>query len=248
MFRPAYRPRSSVFIGLVVVLVGVVLLLDQMGVVSQWKVFRFWPLLLIFLGLSQIKRCSGWGGRLVGIFMILLGAVFQLENLGYDQVRIEVVWPVFIILGGLLLIMRARRPRTTGLRDCAESSTKNPPMDGGTPLMESRINQVSIFSGGEYSIRSKDFQGGEITAIFGGFEIDLTQADILGEVAVIDATAIFGGGEIRVPESWNVSLEGVGIFGGYEDKTRHPAADSSVPKKKLIIKGVAIFGGMEIKN
>jgi predicted membrane protein len=248
MFRPQRGPRSSLLIGLLVVAIGVVLLLDQFGIISQWKVFRFWPLLLILVGLRQIIRCSRWNGRMVGIFLIMLGGVFQLENLGYDRVRIETVWPVFIIFGGILLMLRASSPRRSLHSRLEDVADKWKNAQGGTPVMDSRLNQVSIFGGGEYRINSKNFQGGEATAIFGGFEIDLTQADIEGEEAVIDATSIFGGGEIRVPESWLVSVEGVGIFGGFEDKTHHPQPDATGPQKRLIIRGTAIFGGMEIKN
>ena len=248
MFRAQRSTRSSLLIGLAVITIGVVLLLDQLGVISQWKIFRFWPLLLILVGLRQIIRCSRWAGRMVGVFFLVLGGVFLLDNLGYDRVRIETVWPVFVILGGILLIMRSAESPENRHAWAAELRDKWKGDKGGTPIMDSRLNQVSIFGGGEYRIDSKNFQGGEVTAIFGGFEIDLSQADIGGEEAVIDATAIFGGGELRVPESWLVSVEGVGIFGGFEDKTRHPQPDAAGPRKHLIVRGTAIFGGMEIKN
>jgi predicted membrane protein len=234
--------------GLLVVAIGMVLLLDQMHLVDQWKVFRFWPLLLVILGLRQLFGCSGWTGRMVGVFFILLGAVFQLENLGYDRIRFETVWPVFIIFGGVLLMVRSLGSRRRYFNLPDEIRDKLHDQQGGSALMDSRVNVVGIFGGGEYRIQSKNFQGGEATAIFGGFEIDLTQAEIEGEEAVIDITAIFGGGELRVPESWDVSIEGVGVFGGYEDKTHHARPEAGPPKKRLIVKGVAIFGGMEIKN
>jgi hypothetical protein len=73
-------------------------------------------------------------------------------------------------------------------------------------------------------------------------------ADIEGDQAVLEANAVFGGGEIRVPETWMVSLQGTGLFGAYEDKTRHFQPDPSKPTKTLVIKGVAIFGGIEVRN
>jgi hypothetical protein len=85
-----------------------------------------------------------------------------------------------------------------------------------------------------------------MTSIFGGGEIDFSQSEIEGDQAVLEATMIFGGGEIHVPRTWNVVIDGVGIFGGYSDKTNHPPPDP--PAKKLIIRGVAVFGGLEIKN
>jgi predicted membrane protein len=97
-------------------------------------------------------------------------------------------------------------------------------------------------------MNTKNFKGGKLFAIFGGYKVDFTHADMEGNQAVVEANAIFGGGEIRVPESWQVVVKGAGIFGAYEDKTRHFQPDPSKPTKTLVVKGVAMFGGIEIKN
>jgi predicted membrane protein len=111
-----------------------------------------------------------------------------------------------------------------------------------------QFDSVYVFGGGERQINTKDFKGGSLFAIFGGYKVDFRHADMEGDQAVLDASAVFGGGEIIVPESWLVSMHGAGIFGGYEDKTRHFQPDASKPTKTLIIKGVAVFGGIEVKN
>jgi predicted membrane protein len=121
---------------------------------------------------------------------------------------------------------------------------------------EPRLNVVNIFWGGKRRLITKRFVGGEIVTIFGGFDIDLTQSDIQGTQTQIDVVTIFGGGDIRVPPNWEVVLETVGIFGGCGDRTLHPeqqkpssGSDPAAPvTKRLIIKGVAIFGGLNIKN
>ncbi len=59
----------------------------------------------------------------------------------------------------------------------------------------------------ERNITAKNFKSGSLSAIFGGFEIDLTRAEIEGDEAVIYAEAFFGGGEIRIPETWQVVIE-----------------------------------------
>jgi predicted membrane protein len=85
-------------------------------------------------------------------------------------------------------------------------------------------------------------------AVFGGYKVDLRHADLDGAQAVIEASAVFGGGEIRVPENWLVVLEAAGVFGGYEDKTRHIQTDAAQPVKTLVVRGAAVFGGIEVKN
>ena len=110
-------------------------------------------------------------------------------------------------------------------------------------------------TGGRRRIVTKNFMGGEIITIFGGFEIDLREADFQGEIVQIEIVTIFGGGEIRIPTNWSVVLETIGIFGGTTDRTRHPdesnqvtAAPGAPAPKKLIIKGVCVFGGLNVKN
>jgi hypothetical protein len=105
-----------------------------------------------------------------------------------------------------------------------------------------------VFGGGDRQISSNNFKGGRLMAIFGGYKVDFNHAEIEGDKAVLEANAIFGGGEIRVPEHWHIVQQGVGIFGAYEDKTRHFQPDPSKPTKTLVIRGVAIFGGIEVKN
>ena len=128
---------------------------------------------------------------------------------------------------------------------------------GWSEQTQPRLNDVNVFWGGRRRIVSRNFEGGEVIAIFGGFEIDLTQADFPGNQVEVEIITIFGGGEIRVPENWDVVVDSVGIFGGTADRTRHPdprnqtqvpGTSAAAPVKRLIIKGVSIFGGLTLKN
>jgi predicted membrane protein len=78
----------------------------------------------------------------------------------------------------------------------------------------------------------------------GGCEIDLRNAQINGEAA-IDVFAMWGGIEIRVPENWTVIGRVTPLMGGFEDHTRAPQAASA---HRLIVRGMVIMGGVEIKN
>jgi hypothetical protein len=105
---------------------------------------------------------------------------------------------------------------------------------------------VAIFGGVERRTTG-DFQGGNITAMFGGVNVNLRKAGMAAESAIIDISTMFGGVEIKVPENWIVVLQGTSIFGGFSDETAHPPLD--VPGvKRLFLKGSAIFGGVEVKN
>ena len=80
----------------------------------------------------------------------------------------------------------------------------------------------------------------------GGCEIDLTQAEIpKGERAVIEVQAIWGGIDIRVPRSFTVESKVTAILGGFEDDTDQSQAD---PDQQLPIRGIAMMGGVTVKN
>ena len=82
-------------------------------------------------------------------------------------------------------------------------------------------------------------------AVIGGCEIDLRHASIAeGREAVIDAFALWGGIEIKVPEDWEVVNRGSAFLGGFENKTR-PLPGAA---KRLVVTGTAIMGGVEVKN
>ena len=103
---------------------------------------------------------------------------------------------------------------------------------------------MAVLGGVNRGNNSRAFRGGDLTAVMGGCEIDLRQAAIEGE-AVIDVFAMWGGIEIRVPENWSVVGRVTPILGGYEDKTR-PPRDAGT--QRLIVRGMVIMGGVEIKN
>ena len=79
----------------------------------------------------------------------------------------------------------------------------------------------------------------------GGCEVDLRQASIMNGPAVIDAFALWGGVEIKVPKDWSVTVKGIPVIGAYEDSTEPPAVDTG---QHLVVKGFAIMGGIEVTN
>jgi predicted membrane protein len=237
MPRHYYRSAKSGVAGaLVLIGVGVLLLLNQNGILRIADVWRLWPLALVIGGLVRLTQ-FGSTGKFMGALMISLGAVLELAEFHLIPYRIFDLWPLFIIAIGLLLLFQSLQPK-----DPQEEGTQwtHAHFHGQLPVAEN----LSIFGGGERRISDQEFARADILAIFGGYKLDLRKARIQGQTAVIDATAVFGGVEIIVPETWNVVVRGVGIFGGYGDETHHTAE----PAPDLMVQGVAIFGGVVIKN
>ena len=115
----------------------------------------------------------------------------------------------------------------------------------GAGVPPTMLNAVAVFGGCERRVATPNFQGGRATAVFGGIELDFRDADMEAE-AILEINCIFGGVEIRVPESWHVHSRSLPVFGGYEDKTRQPTNPGKT--KTLIVTGMIVFGGVEIKN
>lgn len=106
-------------------------------------------------------------------------------------------------------------------------------------------NAIAIFGGSTKKGQWVVAEELNAVAIFGGIELDLTSAYFAAPTAKIRAVAIFGGIEITVPEGLTVHVEGVGFFGGFDQKAEGPG-DVGAPV--LRVEGVAIFGGVEVKR
>jgi hypothetical protein len=80
--------------------------------------------------------------------------------------------------------------------------------------------------------------------IFGGGQMDLSQAILTSRETVVTAICLFGGLEITVPEGISVRSEAIGIFGGVDAPSE--VMDPNAPT--LVIKGAAIFGGISVRR
>lgn len=234
-------PHWGIFAGVLIALVGLVLLMDNMGFHIASHLFRFWPLILIIAGAWNLATQSG---KLIGGILVLLGLIFLLDSLGIAHFSWGELWPIVIIGVGVLVMWSSLRAR-----DISAATGGKPGESGANP--RTTLNEVAIFGGVERRITTKDFRGGFVQAVFGGVELDLRDADMLEEEVKLEINAVFGGVELRVPEAWQVISRGQAIFGGFVDGTRNyqrPENLADVKKKALILTGAAIFGGVEIKN
>jgi predicted membrane protein len=230
---PSHRRSSGAMIaGLAIIAIGALLLLNQLGMFPRGVVVHFWPVVLIVVGLIKIFTRKDRGELVVGGCLIAGGVLLQTNSLGITHITLSQAWPLFIIVVGLMVLAHALSGKC----------------EGPVSTLDADLDSFYIFGGGERNVNAKDFRSARLFAIFGGYEVDLTRAEMAGNEAYVEANAVFGGGEIRVPLNWKVVLQGMGVFGGYNDKTQHVQSDASVPAKTLYVRGVAVFGGVEVKN
>ena len=240
--------------GLILVAVGAFLLLRNMGFYFPHWLFS-WPMILILIGIytgfKHQFRNNSW--------LIIMGVgVFFLVNNFIPSLNLEpMFWPLVIIGMGILFILKPQRNFMTDIKKDIRSNqwkdvpgssfqeaadTAAMPVDGNDFLVAR-----SVFSGIKRNIMSKNFQGGNVSCIFGGAEFDFTQADFTG-TAVLKLEMIFGGSKFIVPSNWTVQNEIEGVFHGVDDKRKFYSEAASNPAKVLILKGSAVFGGVEITS
>ncbi|MGH9393281.1 MAG: LiaF transmembrane domain-containing protein, partial [Terriglobales bacterium] len=233
------------FAPLLLILLGVIFLLIQFGYLPPDRAWAFfWPFIFIFFGVRMLGGRQPW----LGVVGIAVGVALAGTPLGYWNLDVGRLWPVLLILCGLSLLARPgwpsrQRGRRRDLAWAAGGAAGAPNLDPGA---DSEVDGAGVLGGFQSRVTSQQFRGGRLTAFFGGFQLDLTRANIAGESAMVDVSALFGGGEIRVPETWIVDIQGQGLFGAFTDETHQqpPLAGA----KHLIIRGSAIFGGVVVKN
>ncbi|MEO8026564.1 MAG: DUF5668 domain-containing protein [Bryobacteraceae bacterium] len=237
--RPRPRGGSGLFAGALLTLLGVLLLLDNLGIVEFRDIWRYWPLIFIAMGVGRIlssRRPSGyiWGG-----LFILFGSLFLLRNLNLLGFHVDarLIAPLILIGIGLMMLVRTlERSRYKLDENCRNS------LEGNT------LSEWAVFTGTKRRVYSKNFEGGELFAMFGGIDIDMRDTAMTKPQVNIDVQAMFGGVELRVPESWAVEMRGLAVFGGYDDKTVPPRVEEGKTSPRLIITGHAIFGGVAVRN
>jgi predicted membrane protein len=238
-FRRHHSGLSHLIVGLAIVAVGVGLLLDNMGIYSIGSIWQYWPVILIALGLSKVMDSPVGGAKLWGGFLFLIGCGFLADNLHLIHFSFAIIWPLLIIYFGAMILWKNLAPGTGW-------ACWNP--DTGGRDANSDFNYTAIFGGGKRRIESKTFRGGSAVAIFGGYNIDLRDAGMAAESATIDVNALFGGIDIRVPDTWLVEMRATAIFGGSEDKTVPPRITEGQKPPRLIVTGFAAFGGIVVKS
>lgn len=223
---------NSIIWGIVLVAAGVIFALNALELTDINLFFDGWWTLFIiipcFTGIfTTHERLGNFLGFLVGV------ALFLACN---DIFSFSLIWKLFIpaviVLVGLKLIFKDAFPFRSG-------KTKVPPLTDGETLPE----YCATFSGQNIDMSAQVFSGAEMTAVFGGIELDLRRAIITKDVSV-KLCAIFGGIDILLPENINVKISSTSVFGGISNK-RNQKNIADAPT--VYISGSCIFGGADIK-
>jgi hypothetical protein len=225
-----FRITGRFILGLAVLALGVLWTLDNLDLVDASRYMQYWPAILVAVGLAKLVAGRSGSERMSGVIWTFIGGWLLLHSLGYVHVSIWRLWPVFLILIGLSMVVRSMGGNWDRGRVDDAGST---------------LGAFAMMSGVDRKQTSQSFQGGDVTAIMGGCEIDLRQASMVHSPVIVDVFAFWGGIDIRIPGDWTLRNEVVAILGGIEDSRKDVAGS---PDKVVVIRGLALMGGIEIKN
>jgi hypothetical protein len=106
------------------------------------------------------------------------------------------------------------------------------------------LGLVAVFDGIELKSRAKAFRGGSMLAWFGGIQVDLTEVE-LAPGAGLSLHALFGGIDIKTPQSWRIESDMRAFAGGIEART---PSDKDPDAPVLTLTGSALFGGIAVRS
>lgn len=216
-------------IGIIFIIFGGLFLLDNYDIIYfELPHFLFqWQMIFIIIGTVLFVTSQN---KTAGVIFLAIGLFNYFPEL----------WPLVLILIGLAILYRRSTKKSFLGQNFSFSSAR------GT--VEEEFEDISVFGGGTKTYYSDSFKGGRVVSIFGGSEIRLTECKLAEGDNILEITALFGGNTLLVPRDWNVQIDVMPIFGGFSDKRLKDPNLVFDGSRKLLIKGVVIFGGGEIKS
>ncbi len=224
--RPPLSLNPQTLVGLLIVAAGLLMLAENLGMMQARHLLSFWPVGILAVGAMMFTRAVDVAGRTWAAFVMFVGGWWTLSVVMAWPVRISTIFPIGLVMIGVVIIQRA-----LGLRRVEPGTT------------DQSISDLAFWAGIERKVTSSLFRRADVTAVMGGIQLDFRQAAINGE-AVVDLFVFMGGVEIKVPPDWVVSNQAIAIMGGAQDKSTG-AADS---KHRLVLRGFIMMGGVEVKT
>src|SRR3970040_1076390 len=170
------RIDKRILLGAVLIFLGGLFLLNSLDIISFRisRVIFSWPFIMLVIGLFILANTNK---KVLGGILSGLGALFLIPRI-FPEVQYDggIIIPIVLIILGTYIILNKRRQAQQNIDDQMISKDK--------------IDDVSIFGGGTKIISSDNFKGGNITAIFGGSEINLIGCKLAEGENVIDVLCV----------------------------------------------------------
>src|ERR1044072_4590918 len=122
------RPRAiapQFVMGLLIIIVGVLFTLDNLGLIEADAYLRYWPVGLMAIGLMKLWS-GGRGATFPGLLFLFIGTWLLLQTLAVVDINLWSLWPVLLIFAGASMVWRGMRGATLsqpGAADVDDHST-----------------------------------------------------------------------------------------------------------------------------
>ena len=223
--------KENVLWGLGFIIVGILVLINALGIIEINVFFKgWWTLFIIVPCFVNIFKDNDKTASIIGtVFGILLLLAVR------DVINFDLLWkillPLVLIIIGLSLIFKDKV--SDKVKDEIKKLNKN-----------SKDEYTATFSGQDLNFDDEEFKGCELNAIFGGIKCSIKNAKLKDDV-VINASSIFGGITLYVPKDVNVKVVSNSIFGGVSGNYNKNKNDKK--GKTIYVNATCLFGGVEIK-
>lgn len=223
------RSSGQAVVGFLLLALGSLLFAQNFGWLDARRYWRYWGAIPLMFGLVKLLVPSTRSDRAFGVVLTMFGGANLARALGYWSPGPADLAALALMGLGAYFVFRG---------------VFGGPERRFAPDSTDWASGVAILGGFERKNNSQTFRGGDLTAFMGGVELDLRAAS-MREPAIIDVFVMWGGVGIYVPRDWTVEMRGTPLMAGFEDNSQPPPAPT---EKRLIVRGLALMGGVEIKN
>ena len=221
---------SNLLWGILLIVIGIIFGLNALDITDINIFFDgWWTLFIIIPCFIDLFKEKDKTGNIIGL-VIGISLLLASNNIIDFNLIWKLAFPIALVIIGLSLIFK----------DTISSKVKK-------EIKKLNKNNdkeyYTTFGGQNLDFTNENFDGCNLNAVFGGIKCDLRESKIKKDV-VINASAIFGGITIYVPNNVNVKVVSTPIFGGVSDERTKKVTDSEIT---LYINATCMFGGLEIK-
>ena len=225
------KNATSIVLGLILVLLGVILGINFLGIAKIDIFFEgWWTLFIIIPCFIGILKDNDKKGSIIGL---IIGVLLLL--VARNIIDFEIVWklflPIILIVLGISFIFKDtfNKKVNNEIKKLSKCASKKDEICATFSSQNVRVDD--------------EFNGISLTSVFGGIKYDLRDAKIK-EDTLIKACCVFGGIDIIVPENVKVKVKSSSICGGVDNKNKNVTKDNS---RTIYVDATCVFGGVDIK-
>jgi hypothetical protein len=226
--RVVVGSKIKLVVGIFFTVVGVLLALDNFDIYFAGDLLRYWPVVFIVIGALKFNDA---GSRGLAVFSIAVGVLLIANNAHWLRFSLRLFWPLVLIAIGVAIVFRAfgvAIPNAFVLT---------------APLGRSGDTLWSMFNHKKLTRPANEMAGKRLVAFMGAHVLELTEPASYDGPIVIEAMAMWGGIEIKVPPGWEVIVDVVPVMGGIDART-----SAARGGRQLIVRGLVWMAGLEVRN